>query len=72
MTPTLLRQLWALVEQTQSQILLDLDDPSLVQWLLRHLGAERSLDRVESAHLHTYIYSRLCLIRDLAQERQGV
>lgn len=69
MTPALLRQLWALIEQTQSQILLELDDASLVQWLLRHLGAGRSLDRLESAHLNTYIYSRLRLIRDLAEER---
>lgn len=69
MTPLMLRQLWALVETTQSNILLSLDDSSLVQWLLRQVRSERSLDHHELDALSTYIRSRLPLIRDLAQGR---
>lgn len=69
MTPLMLRQLWSLVENTQTQILLSLDDASLVQWLLRHLKVERSLDRQEADVVCDYIHSRLSLIRDLASGR---
>ena len=37
MTPIMLRQLWTLIETTQANILLTLDDSSLIQWLLRQL-----------------------------------
>lgn len=69
MTPLMLRQLWALVETTQSNILLSLDDSSLVQWLLRQVRSERSLDHHELDALSAYIQSRLPLIRDVAQGR---
>jgi hypothetical protein len=65
----MLRQFWSLVETTQSSILLDLDDASLVQWLLRQIKSERSLNLDEAAALNTYIRSRLPLIRDLAYSR---
>ena len=71
MTPTLLRQLWSVIEATQAQILLKLDDPSLVQWLLKQLKSERSLDNNETNILNEYLYSKLTLIRDLALERQS-
>jgi hypothetical protein len=69
MSPVMLRQLWTLVETTQSHILLSLDDPSLVQWLLKQLGTQRSLNRQEADLFSGYIHSRLPLIRDLAQSR---
>lgn len=69
MSPLVLRQLWTLIEKTQTGILLHLDDSSLVQWLLRQLRTERSLNGQESDAVSSYIYSRLPLIRDLAQER---
>lgn len=69
MTPLLLRQLWTLVEATQTQLLLSLDDNSLVQFLIAQLCGQRSLDHQESDTISTYLYSRLTLIRDLAQER---
>ena len=71
MTPSMLRQLWSVVEMTQSNILLKLDDASLVQWLLKQLTTQRSLNRDEANILSDYIQSRLTLIRDLAQERQS-
>ncbi|MBD2463276.1 hypothetical protein H6G89_19765 [Oscillatoria sp. FACHB-1407] len=69
MTPLMLRQLWSLIETTQSGILLTLDDTALVQWLLRQVKAERSLDHDETDVLANYIQSKLSLIRDIAQER---
>jgi len=69
MTPTILRQLWSVVETTQSNTLLKLDDASLVQWLLKQTKNKASLDQNEIHTLSNYIYSRLNLIRDLAQER---
>lgn len=67
MTPTILRQLWSVVETTQSNTLLKLDDASLVQWLLKQTKNQASLDQQEIHVLSEYIYSRLNLIRDLAQ-----
>jgi hypothetical protein len=71
MTPTMLRQLWFLIETTQANILLKFDDASLVQWLLKQLKQERSLTYHEADALSAYIYSKLSLIRDLAHERQS-
>ena len=69
MTPTILRQLWSVVETTQSHTLLKLDDASLVQWLLKQTKTKAALDQDETHVLSNYIHSRLTLIRDLAQER---
>ncbi|HEY9806613.1 MAG TPA: hypothetical protein V6D04_08595 [Candidatus Obscuribacterales bacterium] len=69
MTPLMLRQLWAVVESAQTQMLLNSDDSSLIQWLLRQLKAQRSLDSDETNMLNAYIRTKLPLIRDLAEER---
>ncbi len=70
MSPLMLRQIWSLVETTQSNTLLSLDDASLVQCLLRQLKTQRSLDTSEADLYSTYIESRLSLIRDMAQSRR--
>lgn len=69
MTPTMLRQMWSVVETTQSNTLLKLDDATLVQWLLKQTKDKALLDQDEIHILSDYIYSRLNLIRDLVQER---
>jgi len=69
MSPLMLRQFWSVVETTQTQVLLNLDDTNLVQWLLKQLRSQQSLDRDEADCCSTYIQSRLPLIRDLAQNR---
>jgi hypothetical protein len=69
MSPMMLRQVWSLVEETQSHILLDLDDSSLVQLLVRQLKHRRSLNAAEATQYSYYIQSHLPLIRDLAQSR---
>ncbi|MBW4647148.1 MAG: hypothetical protein KME06_00380 [Kastovskya adunca ATA6-11-RM4] len=69
MTPTMLRQLWSLVETTQANLLLKLDDASLIQWLVKQFNQERSLNACEEHVVSDYLRSKLSLIRDLAQER---
>lgn len=69
MTPTMLRQLWSLIETTQANLLLKLDDASLVQWILKQLKQEQALNPEEVHILSDYLNNRLSLIRDLAQQR---
>lgn len=69
MTPTMLRQLWNLIETTQAHLLLKLDDASLVQWLLKQFKQERTLNHEEVDILNDYLNNRLSLIRELAQQR---
>jgi uncharacterized membrane protein YvbJ len=65
----MLRQLWLLIETTQANLLLRLDDASLVQWLLKQFNQERSLNHDEIHVLSDYLNNRVSLIRDLAQQR---
>jgi hypothetical protein len=69
MTPTMLRQLWSLVEATQANVLITLDDDSLAQWLLKQFKMNSSINGNETELVNQYIQSRLSLIRDLAAER---
>ena len=69
MTPKMLRQFWSLIESTQSNIILGLDDSSLVQWLLSQLHTNQYLDGQQSDVLSDYIRNKIPLIRDLAQQR---
>lgn len=69
MTPTMLRQLWSLIETTQANLLLKLDDASLVQWILKQLKQEQALNPEQVHILSDYLNNRLSLIRELAQQR---
>ncbi len=67
--PFLLRQFWNVVETTQANLLLHLDDPTLVQRLTHDLQVQRRLDAAETTAVNHYIESKLPLIRDIAQAR---
>jgi succinate dehydrogenase flavin-adding protein (antitoxin of CptAB toxin-antitoxin module) len=69
MNPNLLRHLWSLVERSQSSHLLNLDDNSLVSWLLDQFTGQQIINQAETDQLHHYIRAKIPLIRDLAQER---
>ncbi|MEB3342576.1 hypothetical protein [Okeania sp.] len=71
MTPTMLRQLWSVVESSQATTLVSLDDATLVQWLVKQLKRKSTLNGREADVINEYIESRLSLIRDLAEERLG-
>ena len=70
MSPTVMRQLWSTVETTQTVTLLQMDDDSLVQWLVKQITDQAFLDSEEVDFLCVYIQTRLNLIRDMAYERQ--
>lgn len=70
MTPRILRQLWSLVENSHTKTLLQMDDASLVQWLVNQMTTQALLEPTETDYLVDYIQSRLALIRDMAYERQ--
>ncbi|MBW4542225.1 MAG: hypothetical protein KME43_24265 [Myxacorys chilensis ATA2-1-KO14] len=69
MPPLMIRQLWSLVETAQAASLVNLDDSSLVQWLLHQFGDKQSLNAEETNILSKYIHAKLSLIRDLAYDR---
>ncbi len=69
MTPTMLRQLWSLVETTQASLLISLDDAALAQCLINKLQAESSINGTETHAVNDYISSRVSLIRDVAESR---
>ncbi len=71
-TPSMMRQLWALVESTQVSTLLQFEDTDLVQLLLKRFKAQQSIDAQAANSLNTYIESKLPLIRDIAEDRQSV
>jgi hypothetical protein len=66
-----LRQLWALVEQTQSSKLLRLSDSDLVKQLLTQLNSQQVLSTEEISSVNSYLWSRTNLIRDLAIARSA-
>jgi len=71
MTPKMMRQLWAMIESTQVSTLLQLDDLTLAQWLIKQFTAQQPIKEHEISSLNTYINSRLPLIRDTAFERNS-
>ncbi|MBD1912662.1 hypothetical protein [Leptolyngbya sp. FACHB-8] len=69
MTPLLLHRFWSFIDDTQSSILLNLDDSSLENWLVNQFGSEHPLNGLEMDVLGDYVRSRLPLIRELAHTR---
>jgi hypothetical protein len=67
--PYLLRQFWSVVETTQANLLLHLDDPTLVRQLTDDLKVQQTLDLEQTTAVNHYIKSKLPLIRDIAQAR---
>jgi hypothetical protein len=68
MSPTMMRQVWALLDGIRSSIPLALDDANLEQWLVYQLRSAPALNSRETDVLSSYIHSRIPLIRALAQE----
>ena len=71
MTPAIMRQLWAVIESTQVTTLLQVDDSTLVQLLLKQFAARQPIDAKMADSLDTYITSKLSLIRDTAEGRKS-
>ncbi len=69
MNPVTLRQLWLVIEETQTPTLLRLSDADLIQQLLRQFMLRQSLTVEEFNMVTQYLHSRILLIRDIAQTR---
>lgn len=69
MQTLLLRQLWRIVNETQTQIVFELSDGDLVEQLLMQLARKRPLSPEEDELVRAYLYSKTTLIRDLAHAR---
>lgn len=69
MTPRMIREIWELIEETQSSTLLTLDDNSLVTWIVSEMDSTHPLDRQEADTYSHYVRSRLPLIRDVVDAR---
>ncbi len=69
MNSSILRQLWSVVEETQTNILLSFSDTELVQQLIAQLEFRGLLDTEEVGTVSAYLSSRLLLIRDMARAR---
>jgi hypothetical protein len=69
MNSSILRQIWLVIEETQTNILLGFNDAELTQQLLRQLENKKFLTSEETGAISAYISSRVPLIRDLALAR---
>ena len=69
MNSSTLRQIWSVIEETQSSLLLRLSDTELVKQLLSQLESRNSLSNEEAIAISGYIHSKTSLIRDLALAR---
>ncbi|NJN75542.1 MAG: hypothetical protein HC796_04065 [Synechococcaceae cyanobacterium RL_1_2] len=69
MTPNMLRQFWSLVETMQSNLILTLDDTSLVNCILEKIKEKEPLNPNQTDIVMDYIRNKLTLIRELAQQR---
>lgn len=71
MNSSTLRQIWLVIEETQTNILLGFNDAELIQQLLRQLENNQFLTTEETSAISAYISSRVPLIRDLALARMA-
>lgn len=71
-TAKMMQQLWAVIESTQVNTLLQFDDSDLVNLLLNRFANQQVIDAQTANSLNTYIESRLPLIRDIAEERRSL
>lgn len=72
MNANLLRQVWGVIETTQTDLLTQLNDKQLVQTLVANLKDRNLLPANEEANTKAYIQARLLLIRELAESRKGL
>jgi hypothetical protein len=69
MNSSILRQIWLVIEETHTNILLGFNDAELTQQLLKQLENKKFLTSEETGVISAYISSRVPLIRDLALAR---
>ena len=69
MTPSILRYVWSVIEETHASLLLKFSDVELLEHLLVQLADSKQLNVQELCNVRVYICSRIPLIREDAQAR---
>ena len=69
MNSTSLRQFWSMVEQTQTNVLLELSDRELKIRLQQQWEQNQNVSAPEMKLVQEYIQAKMPLIRDLAEIR---
>ena len=67
-----LQTIWSLIETTSTRTILGKSDRELAQYLLTELEIKQPLNLQEHDSVIGYIYSKMTLIRDLADSRELV
>jgi hypothetical protein len=70
MNSSLLRQLWSVIENIQTGVLLRLNDAELVRQLMQQFRMQHALSSEEADVLSEYIRTKAHLIRDVASSRR--
>lgn len=65
----IVRELWSVVEQTETNLLLNLNDNDLVTQIIERLKQFKSLNSHQYQFAKSYVSARTPLIRELAQSR---
>ncbi len=71
MSPVLLRQLWATIDEAPSSTLLGLNGQDLANTLITRVQNKQSLTGEEREAVRDYIESRSLLIRDLLRTQSA-
>lgn len=69
---SLIRQVWDVIEQTQSRVLLQQNDQEMIRQISCELQQQRSLNKQEIKDVVDYLNHRTSLIHDVASDRRGV
>jgi muconolactone delta-isomerase len=69
MNSSTLRQLWSVIEETQTSILLNFSDADLIHQLLKQFQNQKLLNNEELSTISAYLNSKVLLIRDIALAR---
>ncbi|BDM78805.1 hypothetical protein [Acaryochloris marina] len=70
LSPSLLHDLWQLIEELPTYSLLGWDDTRIVSWLLEQFEHRSCLKEEDRASLEQYLDSHLLLIREMAESNQ--
>lgn len=65
---SLLRQLWQIIRQTQTQTVFELKDQDLIEQFCLQLARQQPLSPQENLLVRNYLSSKIPLIRDLADD----
>jgi hypothetical protein len=72
MKPALIHQVWECIDCAETQLLLKMDNPELIEWLYKCLLHQQYLSPAEEVEIRSYLHDKVSLIRDLARSHQNV